>query len=67
MFNSPLQYCVKCTQYVELDQTEEECAALRECGGVNCPLLKMFRPPAPSSDGKPALTVEPPTSLKPGS
>jgi len=48
MFNSPLQHCPKCKQYVELDQTKEECAALQGCAGVDCPLLKMFRPSAPT-------------------
>ena len=65
MFNSPLQYCAKCKQYVELDQTKEECAALHGCAGVDCPLLKMFRPPAPAAEGKPATASELPNGSKP--
>ena len=65
MFNSPLQYCAKCKQYVELDQTKEECVALHECGGEDCPLLKMFRPPAPTAEGKPEIVPGPPTGPKP--
>jgi hypothetical protein len=65
MFNSPLQYCTKCTQYVELDQTKEECVALHACGGVDCPLQKMFRPPAPMDKGQPAVTAELTTGPKP--
>jgi hypothetical protein len=64
MFNSPLKYCAKCTQYVELDQTKEECVALHGCGGDDCPLLHLFRPPAPA-EGKPAIAPEPPSGPKP--
>jgi len=56
MFNSPLHYCAKCTQYVELDQSKEQCAAMHACDGRNCPLDGVFRPapPAPSArDSKP--------------
>jgi hypothetical protein len=65
MFNSPLQYCAKCKQYVELDQTQEECAAVHGCAGEDCPLLKMFRPPAPMDEGKPAIAAEPANAPKP--
>ena len=65
MFNSPLQYCPKCKQYVELDQTKEECAALHGCAGVDCPLLKMFRPPAALNEGKSAAGAGPAAAPKP--
>ena len=65
MFNSPLQYCAKCKQYVELDQSKEECVALHDCGGVDCPLVKMFRPPASTEEARPAVAPEPPTASKP--
>jgi len=64
MFNSPLQYCAKCKQYVELDQTKEECAAVHGCAGEDCPLLHMFRPPAPMDEGKPAIAPEPTNAPK---
>jgi hypothetical protein len=57
MFNSPLHYCTKCKQYVELDQTKEQCAASHGCDGRNCPLEGVFRPAVPASpptDSKPA-------------
>jgi hypothetical protein len=66
MFNSPLQYCAKCKQYVELDQSKEECVALHDCGGVDCPLVKMFKPPTAMDKAKPAVAPEPPTASKPG-
>jgi hypothetical protein len=66
MFNSPLQYCAKCKQYVELDQSKDECAALHDCGGVDCPLLKMFRPLDPMDEAKPVVAPEPQTGSKPG-
>ena len=48
MFNSPLQYCPLCKEYVELDQTIEECAAKHGCRGHSCPLAPQFNPPAPA-------------------
>jgi hypothetical protein len=66
MFNSPLQYCAKCKQYVELDQSKEECAAQHDCDGQDCPMLKIFRPPAPTDEAKPAVAQGLPTASKPG-
>jgi hypothetical protein len=65
MFNSPLHYCIKCKTYVELDQTKDECAALHACGGVDCPLQNMFRPPAPMDKSKSATAAQPPANPKP--
>ena len=53
MFNSPLQYCPLCKEYVELDQTIEECAAKHGCRGHSCPLAPQFNPPAPAEEAKP--------------
>ena len=47
MFNSPLQYCALCKQYVELDQTMEECVAQHGCHGHDCPLTGQFSAPLP--------------------
>ena len=42
MFNSPLQYCSECKQYVELDQTLAECAQQHGCKVERCPLAHLF-------------------------
>lgn len=42
MFNSPMDYCPRCRQYVALDQTKHECAAQYQCGGMPCPLERYF-------------------------
>jgi hypothetical protein len=59
MFNSPLQYCVKCKHYVELDQTVEECAKSHGCEGQECPLSHVFRPP--TTEEQPATQPVPDT------
>jgi len=61
MFNSPLQYCAVCKQYVELDQSVEECAARHGCVPESCPLAKLLAgPPTPESAKK-----IPPAPVKP--
>lgn len=54
MYNSPLQYCSECRQYVELDQTQAECARLHGCRIERCPLTQLFtdalRPKGESPD-----------------
>ena len=50
MFNSPLHYCPKCKEYVELDQSKAQCAALHGCDGKDCPLEQIFRPPPAAGD-----------------
>lgn len=42
MFNSPLQYCPVCTQYVAIDQTQRECAQDHRCKESHCPLAHLF-------------------------
>jgi hypothetical protein len=42
MYNSPLQYCSECKQYVELDQTQTECAQQHGCKIGRCPLAHLF-------------------------
>lgn len=59
MFNSPLQYCTKCKQYVELDQTKDECATQHACGGLDCPLVAVFRPPVSEGHEKPEVSPKP--------
>jgi len=59
MFNSPLHYCAKCKQYVELDQTKEQCAVMHGCDGRNCSLEDAFRPPVPTSaPASPSIDVK---------
>lgn len=64
MFNSPLHYCAKCKQYVELDQTKEECAAVHACGGLDCPLVGVFRPLGSEAEEKPQMSPKPVTGSK---
>jgi len=59
MFNSPLNYCTKCKQYVELDQSKEECAAQHACGRSDCPLVNAFRPPVSRAEDKPQISPKP--------
>ena len=54
MFKSPLQICPVCKQYVQLDQTQAECAAKHGCHTDECPLANEFAPPAPSAEPAPA-------------
>ena len=42
MFNSPIEYCPHCRQYVALDQTQQQCAAEYQCQIELCPLHKYF-------------------------
>lgn len=42
MFDSPLEYCPRCREYVALDLTQRQCAARHLCGNEPCPLEKYF-------------------------
>lgn len=42
MFNSPMEYCVHCQQYVALDESQQACAAQHHCEVAACPLKKYF-------------------------
>jgi hypothetical protein len=62
MFNSPLHYCALCKQYVELDQSAQECALQHGCKVDACPFTHLFKPATSTSDEKaatPAATPEP--------
>jgi hypothetical protein len=62
MFNSPLHYCALCKQYVELDQTAQECALRHGCKVDACPFIHLFKPATSTSDektGAPAAAPEP--------
>ena len=52
MFNSPLQYCPHCKEYVALDQTQPACAAEHHCELAICPLQKYFIREAPKPEPK---------------
>jgi len=65
MFNSPLQYCSKCKQYVELDQTMIECTASHDCGGRDCPLAHVFRPQASGDEAQVTRTESETEAKKP--
>jgi len=49
MFNSPLHYCPSCKQYVELDQTQQECALQHGCKVDPCPFTHLFKADAQAS------------------
>jgi len=59
MFDSPLQYCTSCKQYVELDQTAEECAQQNGCKREACPVARLFKPPTSDTE---KVTAQPLTS-----
>jgi len=42
MFDSPLEFCPRCRQYVALDSMPTNCAARSQCGGESCPLEPYF-------------------------
>ena len=42
MYDSPMDYCQHCMQYVALDQTRSECAAEHHCTVSQCPLQRYF-------------------------
>jgi hypothetical protein len=50
MFNSPLNYCPVCRQYVALDQSQRECAREHDCSPAEpCPLAHLFTVHAPGT------------------
>lgn len=42
LFDSPLEVCPVCDEYVFLDQTQKECAREHRCVNVECPLQRFF-------------------------
>lgn len=45
-FDSPIERCEVCGEYVLLDQIQEECAREHGCGrSVDCPLKRYFDGP----------------------
>jgi hypothetical protein len=42
MYNSPLQYCKSCKQYVALDQSMDACRQHRNCAAPVCPIEDLF-------------------------
>ena len=42
MFDSPLEYCPRCRDYVALDMPQRACAAEHGCGNEPCPLDRYF-------------------------
>jgi hypothetical protein len=61
MYNSPLQFCPACKQYVELDQTRDECIARNGCRAETCPLLENLSIPAARTE---ATSAAPPDKGK---
>ena len=51
MFNSPLHYCAFCKEYVELDQTLQECALQKGCKVDPCPFTHLFKPATSTTEG----------------
>ncbi|TAK87520.1 MAG: hypothetical protein EPO20_04265 [Betaproteobacteria bacterium] len=42
MFDSPLDWCKVCKDWVALDQTVEECARQHRCHARECPMLALL-------------------------
>ena len=61
MYDSPLQYCASCKQYIELDQTAEQCALQHGCKPDSCPYAHLFKPPTSVEDNT-ATEPAPPIS-----
>ena len=61
MFDSPLHYCASCKEYIELDQTAEECALKHGCK-LDCPFVHLLKPAAAVED----KTGASPLPAKPG-
>jgi hypothetical protein len=64
MFNSPLHYCTLCREYVELDQSQADCAREHGCTSEACPLKAYFLDEQPSRPNVDAGR-EPPTPAPP--
>lgn len=41
-FDTPIEICPRCGEYVALDQTQRECAKEHRCGRRACPLERAF-------------------------
>jgi hypothetical protein len=53
MFNSPLDYCPVCREYVALDATHDECMARHRCRGEDCPLSRFLVDQPAGAQGQP--------------
>ncbi|HET9700901.1 MAG TPA: hypothetical protein VFP70_08285 [Burkholderiales bacterium] len=42
MFDSPIEMCPVCGEWVLTDQTQKECAREHRCGAADCPLERCF-------------------------
>lgn len=42
MFDSPLDWCSRCKEWVALDQTVEECARQHCCTDRECPMIALL-------------------------
>jgi hypothetical protein len=42
MFESPLDWCRVCKEWVALDQTVEECARQHRCRDGECPMIALL-------------------------
>jgi hypothetical protein len=42
MFDSPLEWCKACKEWVALDQTVEECARQHRCSDGECPMAALL-------------------------
>ncbi len=52
MFDSPLEWCRVCRDWVALDQTAEECAKQHRCRDGQCPMVALLwaAPQRPKDD-----------------
>jgi len=49
MYDSPTDWCPIARAYVELDESQAECAAQQHCAAGECPLARYFFPPEASA------------------
>lgn len=42
MFDSPLEWCRVCKDWVALDQTVEDCARQHRCNNGECPMVALL-------------------------
>ena len=49
MYDSPTDWCPIVRVYVELDESQAECAVQQHCVAAECPLARYFFPPEASA------------------
>lgn len=50
MFDSPLEWCSRCKDWIALDQTVEECTKQHRCRDGECPMIARLLAPQRRKD-----------------